>query len=489
MYKKIIFTFTALLLFIPSISFADTVVSSPTPYDYRKGLLDDKKIILSTNFPDAVRDNNLSTYYGHTYHNGDLILKFKYPVDLKGYYLNSSIGYPNFYIKYFDDDNNIIEKLLPTGRVQGYYSINFNNVIEIRLVKTQQQGGTTIYEIDFFGEYIIDNTPPGDVQNLKAYTSNGAVELSYKFPSDDDFVYVNIYQDGVLIAEGVREEKYRVTGLKNDVQYEFKVTTVDTSGNESEGKTILATPNAEIEVKNVKVVASYNRVNLSWELPKTDNFSHVNIYRKTIHEPKLSFIMQSVAYADNNYEPLFETNGTYFNDLTVLPESTYDYKLTTTIENIESEGINVRVKTKSEPLPEMGGVDYFENENGDYVYKWTSPTKGQVKILVGGVEYATVPASNKQIVIPKADMKYTLLGNPDVRLIAISESGKEGKPINPNIPFSGVNLPLRLDDLLTTSMGILWILGPFILLVLAIDYSKKIIQLIRKSAENKMIRR
>lgn len=291
----------------------------------------------------------------------------------------------------------------------------------------------------------------------------------------------NIFLNGELVKQ-TTERTYTHTGLDPLTEYTF--TFVSDDGRPVEVK--VKTKESQVEVRNLKaLVVTHERVNLVWERPIYDDFEKVVIYRKTLGETSYFKNFMNVAYADG-YTPLFETNGTTFNDLTVKEKTKYEYLLTSKdVNGNESKGVTIQVTTKEEPAPEMGGVDSGENDNGDYIYKWTSPTKGQVKILVGGVEYATVPASNKQIVIPKADMKYTLLGNPDVRLVAISESGKEGRPVNPNIPFSGTQIPLKVDDLLTTSMSLIWILAPFILLVLAIIYAKKIIQVIRKSVETR----
>src|SRR5690606_30948654 len=97
---------------------------------------------------------------------------------------------------------------------------------------------------------------------------------------------------------------------------------------------------------------------------------------------------------------IFETNGTYFNDLTVEPKTTYDYRLTTTDGYTETSGVDITTTTPAAPVPEMGGVVVEPQPNGDYLYKWETPAAGQVKIIVGGEEYTTVPAEDKQLLIP-----------------------------------------------------------------------------------------
>lgn len=50
------------------------------------------------------------------------------------------------------------------------------------------------------------------------------------------------------------------------------------------------------------------------------------------------------------------------------------------------------------------------------------------------------------------------------------------------IDFSGVSLPFNVGDLLSSAMGFLGIVGPFVLLGLAIVFVPKIIRVIRESS-------
>lgn len=50
------------------------------------------------------------------------------------------------------------------------------------------------------------------------------------------------------------------------------------------------------------------------------------------------------------------------------------------------------------------------------------------------------------------------------------------------VDFSGVSLPFSAGDLLSSSMGLLGVLGPFVLLGLALLFTPKIISVIRSAA-------
>ncbi|HHY22579.1 MAG TPA: hypothetical protein GX525_12050 [Bacilli bacterium] len=347
--------------------------------------------------------------------------------------------------------------------------------------------------------------PPGEVTEGVSFTATTkAVPEVVDFHANTlnyHIVEINFFNPNTkaILYEGTKkiaettDYKFLLDKLEAGKKYDFVLKSITDDGYTSKGVpvsfTLPAAPQLE-EIKEVKANATHERVDLSWRNPiYNPNFNFVRIYRKELTKPT-SFINQalfgSVVKANTGYVPLFETNGTYFNDLTVEPETTYEYKLTTeNISGVESEGVTIQVTTLESPAPSMGGVVGEETENGDYVYTWTSPTTGTVKIMVGGKEYKTVPASDGKITIPAGDMKYTMLGAPDVRLIAISESGKEGKPTNPGSLIGAEKIGFSANDLLNTAVGLLFIVGPFILLSLAFIFVPRLIELIKRAAKRR----
>lgn len=230
------------------------------------------------------------------------------------------------------------------------------------------------------------------------------------------------------------------------------------------------------EIINLTAKAESERVDLSWNIPESNKFKHVNIYRDTVVETSLldKILGTRIAYAAET--KIFETNGTYFNDLTVEPETTYEYTLTTTsTEGAESDGVTKRVTTPEVPAPVIVGGGYeVDPLTGNYIYYWDEPTEGTVKVLVGGTQYKIVDSAAKQISIPKNEMKYTAFGDPDVSLLPIASDGKEGAAVKP--PLNGVGsadsienvkVPFTASDLLTSGTGLLWFVAPIVLLALA----------------------
>lgn len=336
-----------------------------------------------------------------------------------------------------------------------------------------------------------------EVSDVFANVLHDSIYLTWKNPDLEDLRKVIIYQDGVKVGETiVPKNEYQIKGLAPETEYEIVLTTLYGSGTESSGVRLLLNTlkiqAADLQVTNLKAEPKHDRVNLSWQNPDIQYFDYVRIYRKEELEEKTSFfnyLMGSKAFAyTEEYDPIFETNGTRFNDLTVKSDTKYEYLLNSvTIEGVELGGVSIQVVTSEEPAPTMGGVNETTNEFGDYVYRWSSPTTGTVKIFVGGDEYSTVVASVGQITIPKDDMKYTVFGNPDVRLQPISESGIEGKQTSPGIGGS-VGLwdnILNANDFLKATMNFIMLVGPFVLLAIAVRFAPRIIKLIKQSLGNR----
>lgn len=348
-----------------------------------------------------------------------------------------------------------------------------------------------------FGEIV---PPPKDVENITETHSETSVTLSWLVPSDQNIDYVEIYQDGELIKTNLTTSSLKISELSPNTNFVFKIVTVNDKGIKSNGVSITV-KTSEIkpdEVLDVTAEPKHNRVNISWKLPQSNFFSHVNIYRKTVEKEKQNFFQRlflgsivSASEEEDGFTPLFETNGTYWNDLTVQPKTVYDYKLTTTtIDKKESEGVVVTVETLAEPKPVLDGGDYKKDENGDYLFTWTKPTTGKVKVLIDGKEYKSVDASLKELLIPKEDMIYDFLSNPKVQLIPISESGKEGETVKPGgDKIGGAKMPFGPTDLLKSTLGLLGVIAPILLLSLAIIYFRPIKNVIVKAVQNQRERK
>ena len=132
-----------------------------------------------------------------------------------------------------------------------------------------------------------DKWAPGEVTELKAEAGDKEVLLTWRNPTDEDFCSIEIvykvltssgevsYTKGLKEIEGSpgQDMKYRVTGLENNVQYSFKLLTIDINGNKSSGKDIIAIPKEIVDttppekVTDVMAVAGDSCVLISWKAP------------------------------------------------------------------------------------------------------------------------------------------------------------------------------------------------------------------------------
>lgn len=331
--------------------------------------------------------------------------------------------------------------------------------------------------------------PEIDLNNVEILNYHSA-KLSFEIPKLNEFKKVKVYHKGTFFTE----TKYPIIlldGLKENQEHEFTLKVITTDGFESDGITIkIETPEAPKieEIQDLNATSTHDRVDLSWKNPTFNpNFELVRIYRQDLTDEEKEglaslFFGSKVSAAYGEYNPIFETNGTKFNDLTVTPESKYEYLLKTeNKEGVESEGVTIQVTTDEEPTPQMVGVIGSENEDGDFTITWTSPTEGEVKIIVGGNEYATVPASDKSFTVPAKDVVKNVFGKPDVQVIPISKYGTPGKPIKPTEKIIGsASLPFSLKDVVSGAMELIKIVGPFIVLAFVLLLAPRIVDFVKR---------
>lgn len=422
---------------------------------------------------------------------------FSNPVDINSYYLKAGIGnWGTFDIIFYDSNGNKLSRI--TDLINDSV-VSFDTITNVSKVSLEANEWMTsyytepIYEFDVFGSNAIHD----ELSNLVLTENDVSIFLDWNIPVGNSlFTGTKIFKNGSLLTSVDAEiNNYTDSNITPDTAYTYTIVGVYSDGVETNGikeSIVTSEPKPIGEVTDLEKEESYDSVKLSWKNPEVGTFRKVKIYRKlgepepTIFETFFSSLKVSAADTSDEYNPMFETNGSYWKDLTVQPEKTYEYKLSTvSIFDVESEGVTITATTEEEPTPEMGGVVGDVDEKGDYTVKWSTPTDGQVKVLVGGKEYKIVDAGLKTITIPAADLKYTITGKPDVKLVPISESGKVGEETNPNELFSGIKMPFANTDLLKTGLSLLKVLGPIVLLALAFLVFPKLKRIIEAAVKRK----
>jgi fibronectin type 3 domain-containing protein len=120
---------------------------------------------------------------------------------------------------------------------------------------------------------------PTEPRDLKADLNDGKAALSWRSPSDfggDEKVKYNIFIQGpdgedTLVAAGVDETDYKMSGLVNGLTYTFFVTAVndlfESSASNTATAICLGPPSAP---RNVEVVGGNSEVTISWDPPSDD---------------------------------------------------------------------------------------------------------------------------------------------------------------------------------------------------------------------------
>ncbi|WIM40977.1 S8 family serine peptidase [Paenibacillus sp. PK4536] len=85
----------------------------------------------------------------------------------------------------------------------------------------------------------VDKTAPAEVNGLTvSQATTNSLTLNWQNPVDKDFAKVNVYNDTGKLVTSVTKNVYQAEGLSPSTTYSFTLKTVDTTGNESTGKSI-----------------------------------------------------------------------------------------------------------------------------------------------------------------------------------------------------------------------------------------------------------
>lgn len=116
-----------------------------------------------------------------------------------------------------------------------------------------------------------------EVTNLSYVVDVSTVTLNYQY--DSSLLHVNIYRDGIKIADSYKESNYTDYDLRDGETYVYRITTVDQYGNESQGRTIAVTisviPNPP---KNVSVAPMDKALRVHWNRNSESNVIGYNVY-------------------------------------------------------------------------------------------------------------------------------------------------------------------------------------------------------------------
>lgn len=319
-----------------------------------------------------------------------------------------------------------------------------------------------------------------NITNNSAVINIKSVEPQYTdlyITKDKDVIYETKVQDTADI-------KYKVTGLLANKTYTYHVYVKHLSGVMSDKIPVtFTTSNHMYEVDNAKASLQDDAVRLDWDMPSMPNLKAVNIYKKSLTDNK-GFSLFAVAHADDTHKLIFTTNGDFWIDHTVVQNSKYQYKISTVdTDNKVSNGVLLDIKTPELTIKDPV-IDGNKDNKDDFVISWSSPTKGKIKVLVGGKLYKEVDAAVGSITIPYKDMSFNIMGDPDVKLVPVDIDGTEGKTDKPK-DVDEITLDIKATDILSIGAGLFWLISAFVLIPLAFLIVPKIINLVRQSVSQR----
>src|SRR5690625_2275110 len=157
-----ILTFLFMMLIPVSSSFAE-IVSSPEPYHYENGLLDDDFIIENHNLEDAFFDNDLDT---EAKSDKNYFINFSKPVYIDQMFSNNrrSGGSGIVTFSFIDSEDEKLKEISKQSS-NGFTDVDVENVIQITFLRTSASGSNYISEIDFFGSYDKEDEIPEGIQD------------------------------------------------------------------------------------------------------------------------------------------------------------------------------------------------------------------------------------------------------------------------------------------------------------------------------------
>jgi predicted ribosomally synthesized peptide with SipW-like signal peptide len=178
------------------------------------------------------------------------------------------------------------------------------------------------------------NAPCSEVNQIKETHTNNSITLSWSNPSNESFNFVKIYKNNnpTPVGENLREGLFIDESLLPTTKYSYKITTVDSSGNESSGLTIDVTTSNDVSDKNLPKNVT--------DIKGSRNGKSDNITLSWINPTGISYVR---IYIEGNMTPIKDNVTDENIKLTFNGEVTYRV---TTVDNSGNESTGEKVTVK-----------------------------------------------------------------------------------------------------------------------------------------------
>ena len=142
-----------------------------------------------------------------------------------------------------------MQEIEPGGYLGVYKVLPGDNVTKAMITGyLRDDSGNTAEWVDALGTVTLDTTPPEKVKNVKSIGRNALILLNWEKSSASDLAGYRIYRSatplsGFQLIAKTEFNEYRDEKLVNAQKYYYRITAVDTAGNESEpSETITGMP-------------------------------------------------------------------------------------------------------------------------------------------------------------------------------------------------------------------------------------------------------
>lgn len=317
---SILFMFTLVFFVFGSqnVSAETTVSDFASGEKIKTGLMDTKEFAGHLSLlPGTVHDNSLDTFVRFSLFRDISFVTFYNPQDITYMYVKQSVNQNIFRYDFFDSDGVITFSYTPSEvSSESVHYLNLEDVSQVKLIKINTSAVEDLYyELDFF--YEEDVFPPSEINSFEySFSDDLKLEMTFKLPPEADFSHLKIYKNNVLLRDNFQLDNFQVAGISPHETNQFRIVSVDKSGNESKGfiKTITSPDGPDFvppqNILELKYIVTRNSIQFKYIMPFEPDFSHLQIYRNNkliVENHKINSFNDSGLEYDTNYEYVFKS--------------------------------------------------------------------------------------------------------------------------------------------------------------------------------------
>ena len=154
-----------------------------------------------------------------------------------------------------------------------------------------------------------DNTPPVEITNLSVVKTHDSANFVFTNPVDTDFSHIEVYRDGHLINDQLKETIFNDVGLVPNTSYVYRFVSVDLDGNKSAGfiQTVLTDSETDSAAPappiNINAIQGNGSGRIVWKSNEETDLQGYNLYiNGTKYNSNLILANNYVLSALNNGE-------------------------------------------------------------------------------------------------------------------------------------------------------------------------------------------